>query len=148
MKYLGLLIIIILDYIVMHLRNLVYVRKVKILEELLDSKLHCHFSVFFPTVKIKGKYKDKIIEFRSYTHRILYRVNTFVLWSSKLPKLKKFMIHYPLVTYNIRQYKDSLRYRAVRDFFTWRISKMGKAGICAILDELVEAADRIECSNE
>ena len=64
--------------------------------------------------------------------------------SSKLPKQKKLIVNYPYITQNVRQRGNKLVYNV---YYAWRMSKflkLGKAGVVAILDELVDAADKAE----
>jgi len=142
LKVLLLILILLLFSFVSYVRNRVFVKKVKFLEELLDSRLHCTFSFVRPTVEICGKYKSRIVEFRSYMDHI-GRSSKFILISSKLPKQKKLIVNYPRVAENVYQQGDTLVY-CVRDIFTFKIATLGKSGVMAILDELVKTAEKAE----
>jgi hypothetical protein len=144
LKIIAVVAILLLRSFVIHVFNRMYLKKIKVLEELLDSRLHCTFGILRPTVDICGKYKDRIVSFTSYTDHI-GRCSIFILTSAKLPKQKKLMINYPKVSQNVHQKGDTLQYW-VFDLFTSKIATLGKAGVGAILDELVATAEKSEGS--
>ena len=127
---------------IMHLCNLVYVRKIQILEELLHSKLRCTFECVRPIVKISGNYKGRKLIYWSRPWLIL-RLSSFCLKSSKLSKQKKLMFTYPQVAPGITREGDMLVIRVV-DGFTCRLASIGKSGISSILDSLVRTAEQLE----
>lgn len=131
---------------VKHIRNRAFVRRIKVLEELLDSKLACVFSIINdPSVEICGKYEGRVIKFESYiAGRLpLIRIGEFTLTCSQLPKQKKGMLTYPLVSENVDQVGDKLIYNKCADFVSQRIV-LSKARATQILDELVDAAYKCE----
>ena len=95
---------------IMHLCNLVYVRKIQILEELLHSKLRCTFECVRPIVKISGNYKGRKLIYWSCPW-LIFRLSSFRLKSSKLPKQKILLFTYPQVAPGITREGDILVYR-------------------------------------
>jgi len=142
MKILLIILIVLLYNFIRYVQNRVYVKKVKFLEELLDSRLYCTYNFLRPTVEMSGKYKGRTIQFISHTHYFA-RSNKFILTSSKLPKQKKLMVSYPELTENVCQVGDTLVY-CVLDNFISTIAKLGKSGVAAILDELLCLAEKAE----
>jgi len=135
MKVLLIILIVLLYNFVRYIQNRAYVKKIKFLEELLDSRLYCAFDFLQPTVQIRGKYKGRTIEFISHPH-YLARSIKFILRSSKLTKQKKLMVSYPKLTENVCQKGDTLVY-CVLDYFTSKVATLGQSGVTAILDELL-----------
>jgi len=136
--------------LVKHVRNLAFARRIKVLEELMDSKLVCVFSIIDdPNVEICGKYKGKVIKFSSYiAGRIpLIRIGEFKLTSSKLPKQMKRMLVYPGISENVDQVGDKLVYNNCADFVSHH-TVLEKARAIQILDELVDAAEKCEIKAE
>lgn len=131
--------------IISHSRNRAFVKRIKVLEELMDSKLVCTFSIYSPTTEICGKYKGRCIKFKSYFAGSipLYRLSEFTLSSSKLPKRKRLMFDHHLVSENIRHEEDTLVYFNCADVVSYR-TVLGKARATQILDELVDAAEKCE----
>jgi hypothetical protein len=144
MKVLLIILIVLLYNFVRYIQNRAYVKKVKFLEELLDSRLYCTFDFLQPTAEIRGKYKGRTIEFISHPH-YLARSSKFILRSSKLAKQNKLMVSYPKLTENVCQKGDSLVYCVLDYFFTSKIATLGKSGVTAILDELLCIAEKAEC---
>jgi hypothetical protein len=132
--------------LVKHIRNRAFAKRIKVLEELMDSKLVCVFRIIDdPTVEICGTYKGRVIKFSSYiAGRIpLIRIGEFILTSSKLPKQMKRMLVYPGVSENVDQVGDKLVYNNCADFVSHR-NVLEKPRAIQILDELVEAAEKCE----
>jgi hypothetical protein len=127
----------------MHVRNLVYVRKIQILEELLNSKLRCTFRSVRPIVKMSGTYNGRKFIFWSCPW-LIWRASAFYLKSSKLPKQKILMFTYPQVAPGISQEGDMLVSRVVDDVFIPRLASIGESGISSILDSLVKTAEKLE----
>lgn len=142
MKVLLIILIVLLYNVVRYIQNRAYVKKVKFLEELLDSRLYCTFDFLQPTVEIRGKYKGRTIKFISHPH-YLARSSKFILRSSKLTKQKKLMVSYPKLTQNICQKGDTLVY-SIFDYFTSKIASLGKFGVTEILDELLFITEKSE----
>jgi hypothetical protein len=145
MKFLYFITLLLLYLVVQYIRNLFLIRRIKDLEELLDSKLHC---IFFTDVKICGKYKNKKIEFHSFT-RLVFRCSTFYITSDKLPKQKKFNMSYP--RYGPRQnvlLRGNKFVYAIDGFGNYKFSKLGKAGFAAILDEFLDVVEKVEHAEE
>lgn len=128
---------------IMHIWNLVYVRKIQILEELLHSKLRCTFYFLRPIVKISGNYNGRKLIFWSCPW-VICRASSFCLKSSKLPKQKKLMFTYPQVAPGISQEGDMLVSRVADNIFTSRLAAIGKSWISSILDSLVRTAEQLE----
>lgn len=129
-----------------HVRNRVFVRRIKVLEELMNSKLHCVFSfIGQPSVEICGQYKGRLVKFSSYVcGRVgLARVAQFTLTSSKLAKQSNVILDYVLVSENVRRVGDMLVYSNCGDFVSQR-SGLGRARATQILEELIDAAERCE----
>jgi len=127
----------------MHVRNIVYVRKIQILEELLNSKLRCTFRFIWPILKISGSYKGRKLIFWSCP-LLIFRLSLFYLKSSKLPKQKKLMFTYPQVAPGITREGNMLITRVFDDVFTHRLASLGKSGITSILDSLIMTAEQLE----
>ena len=75
-KFIFLIVIVFLHSCIMHVRNLVYVRKIQILEELFNSKLRCNFSIVCPNVKMSGSYNGRKFIFWSFPCMI-WRASAF-----------------------------------------------------------------------
>ena len=127
---------------IMHVRNIVYVRKIQILEELLNSKLRCTLWGVRPIVKMNGSYNGRKLIFWSLPW-LIWRSNWLCLKSSKLPKQKILMFTYPQVAPGILRRGDMLVIR-VEDCFTCRLASLGKSGISSILDSLIRTAEQLE----
>ncbi len=123
-----------------HIRNQVFVRRINVLEDLLNSKLRCFFSIISqPTVEIDGKYKGRSIKFSSYLagRTGLARIGEFILTSSKLP------LQYSMVSENVHQVGNTLIYSNCDDFVMKR-TVLGKARAIQILDELINTVEKCE----
>jgi hypothetical protein len=144
--YIKLLIIILFilsSVISRYVRNCILARKIKVLEELLDSKAHCTWYFILSRLKISGKYKGRRIEFVSFPRNIC-RYSFFYLESSKLPKQKRFIVWHPKIAGNVRQYGSKLGYYFIDVIWSFKLYKLDKDGFIAILDELLRAAEIIE----
>ena len=123
--------------------NLVFVRRAKVLEELLGARLRCRFFGVHSDVNVFGLYKGRKIQFTSLAR--LCRVSWFILLESGLPRQRRFLFSYPKVTQNVEQRGDTL-------VFVWQGSALGRpneferARVLAILDELVHAAEIAEAA--
>lgn len=129
-----------------HIRNRAFVKRIKVLEELLGSRLHCSFNLIDqPTVEICGKYKDRTIRFISYISGRpgFTRIAEFMLTSSKLPRKKKLLLQRLMVLENVQQEEDKLVYSNCDDFVSHR-NVLEKARAIQILEDLVNTADRCE----
>lgn len=141
-KFIFLIVIVILHSCIMYVRNLVYMRKIQILEELLSSKLRCTFRFVWPIVIMSGSYNGRKFIFWNCPW-LIWRACAFYLKSSKLSKQKKLMFTYPQVAPGITREGDMLVIRVV-DGFTCRLASIGKSGISSILDSLVRTAEQPE----
>lgn len=129
-----------------HIRNRAFVGRIKVLEELLGSRLHCSFNLIDqPTVEICGKYKDRPVKFISYIcgRPGFTRIAEFMLTSSKLPRKKKLLLQRLMVSEDIHQVEDTLVYSNCDDFVSHR-NVLEKARAIQILDELVNTAEKCE----
>ena len=73
--------------------NLVFVRRAKVLEELLGARLRCRFFGVHSDVNVIGLYKGRKIQFTSLAR--LCRVSWFILLESGLPRQRRFLSAIP-----------------------------------------------------
>lgn len=125
--------------------NAVFVRRARVLEDLLGARLQCRFFGVYSDVKACGVYRERRIRFESLAR--WRRVSWFILKGCELQRQKRFLISYPKVTPNVYQRGNKL-------VIVWQGSALGqphefeRSQISAILDELVYAAETAEAARE
>ncbi len=140
-SFIGCIPVILLE-IYYYVKGRSFMRRITVLEQLLDSKLRCTFSIFLSGVKICGTYRGSSITFSSFMYHYA-RYSDFKLKPVKVPSQKMLLIRYPKLSENVQQRGKWLVY-SIRGDFLSESKILSKAEAIRILDELVDTAERCE----
>ncbi len=113
-----------------------FLRRTRVLEELLGAKLYWHFSWLIPDIRICGTYRGR--EIRVVGLPICYK-SWFILESCLLHTQRHFMSQYPRITENVYQRGNTLV--CVLRWLTLGCShECDRSTVTSLLDELIVAA--------